>query len=350
MVAGHSLGSHVRGKRGTVDTRPFNSRYPKFGCRLHYWWPARAGPLSSLPAGGRADRLKASGKPHRLALPRGRALVDNYRHARLPQRLRDGEPRLGSFPGSTRRSEPLVVGAHSGPPWDLRVPALPRREASFEEVASFGLALRGGDRVGEPGAHALPRTLGYAEGHTQSLRPGGSTLGGCCRPCHRPAAPVVHACLGPEPGDALPAFKRRCAPADQVDSLRCLVGGPYLPDRHCGFVYPPIGDLVCRWLTVVVGPHRVCGAAEYYVGPYRHRLRRAQVPPLRHRPHHKPHPRLRLTDGHASRPLLRRHRPVAEGARRPYRHRREVHLRGGGFYLGDRRPVQPAASSGAGLR
>src|SRR5215216_6722791 len=100
------------------------------------------------------------------------------------------------------------------------------------------------------------------------------------------AAPPVHARLCPEPSDALPAFKRRCAPADQVDSLRCLVGGPYVPDRHGGFVYPPIGDLVCRGLTVVVGPHRVCGATEYYVSPHRHRLRRPQVPPLRHRSHH----------------------------------------------------------------
>src|SRR5215204_1816056 len=162
MVAGRSLGGRGSVKKKTVGTRPFNSRSPKFGCGPHHWWPARAGPLSSLSAGGRADRLKASGKPHRLALPRGRALVDNYRHARLPQPLRDGEPRLGSFPGRTRRSEPLVVGAHSGAPWDLRVPALPRREAPFEEVASSGLALWGGDRLGEPGAHALPRTSGYA--------------------------------------------------------------------------------------------------------------------------------------------------------------------------------------------
>src|SRR5215204_62525 len=345
MVAGRSLGGRGSVKKKTVDTRPFNSRSPKFGCGPHYSWPARAGPLSSLPAGGRADRLKASAKPHRLAVPRGRALVDNHQHARLPQPLRNGEPRLGSFPGRTRRSEPLVVGTHGGAPWDLRVPALPRREASFEEVASFGLALRGGDRVGESGAHALPRTSEYAEGHTQSLRPGGSTLGGCCRPCHPPAAPVVHACLGPEPSDALPAFKRRCAPADQVDSLRCLVGGPYLPDRHCGFVYPPIGDLVCRGLTVVVGPHRVCGTAEYYVSPYHHRLRRPQVPPLRHRRHHKPHPRLRFPDGHTGRALLRlrgHHPGDNPGPYRPGGPPADSHR---GFYPGDSGSFQPSEST-----
>src|SRR5215212_5962283 len=345
MVAGRSLGSHVRGERGTVGTRPFNSRSPKFGGGPHHWWPARAGPLSSLPAGGRADRLKASTKPHRLALPRGRTLVDNYQYARLPQPLRDGEPRLGSFPGRTRRSEPLVVGAHSGAPWDLRVPALPRREASFEEVASFGLALRGGDRVGESGAHALPRTLGYAEGHTQSLRPGGSTLGGCCRPCHRPAAPVVHACLDPEPSDALPAFKRRCAPADQVDSLRCLVGGPYVPDRHCGFVYPPIGDLVCRGLTVVVGPHRVCGAAEYYVSPYRHRLRRPQVPPLRHRSHHQPHPRLRLAYGDLGGRLFRRGDSDPVPVPNPHRPGAAAPAGRSRLHPSDSRHVQPAEAT-----
>jgi hypothetical protein len=71
--------------------------------------------------------------------------------------------------------------------------------------------------------------------------------------------------------------------------------------------------------------------------------RYSQVSPLRHRCSHKPHPRLWLSHRHAGHALLRRHRGVAEGVRRP--HGREVYPRCGSIRPPDRGPVQPAEAS-----
>ena len=56
----------------------------------------------------------------------------------------------------------------------LPYPALPRRQAPFEEVASSGLALWGGDGVSKLGHHVLPRPSGGPSGVAQPLRAGGS--------------------------------------------------------------------------------------------------------------------------------------------------------------------------------
>jgi hypothetical protein len=53
-----------------------------------------------------------------------------------------------------------------------------------------------------------------------------------CGVSHSPVAAPVHARLRSKPGDTLPAFKGRGAPADQVDSLRRIVHGHPLPGDH----------------------------------------------------------------------------------------------------------------------
>jgi hypothetical protein len=60
--------------------------------------------------------------------------------------------------------------------------------------------------------------------------------------------------------------------ADQVDSLRRLVGVPYVPDRHGRFVHPPIGGLDYRGFGVVVEAPDVCSTAELHGGPDRRGL------------------------------------------------------------------------------
>src|SRR5215212_1189024 len=98
------------------------------------------------------------------------------------------------------------MGTPSGSTRHLPHPALPGRETPFEEVAPSGLALRGGDGVGQLGNHLRPRAFGRSSGGAQPLRAGGSPLGGNFRDNRSPPAPLVHARLGFEPGDALPAF------------------------------------------------------------------------------------------------------------------------------------------------
>src|SRR5215211_7408418 len=112
-------------------------------------------------------------------------------------------------------------------------PTLPRRQATFEEVAPAGVALGDGDGVGQLGNHLLPRTSGGSSWGAQPLRAGGNPpLGGYCRDSHSPDAPHVYARLGFEPGVALPAFWGGGARANQVDSPCCFGGGPGVPDRH----------------------------------------------------------------------------------------------------------------------
>ena len=57
-----------------------------------------------------------------------------------------------------------------------------------------------------------------------------------------------------------------------MDSLRRLVGVPYVPDRHGRFVHPPIGGLDYRGFGVVVEAPDVCSTAELHGGPDRRGL------------------------------------------------------------------------------
>ena len=57
-----------------------------------------------------------------------------------------------------------------------------------------------------------------------------------------------------------------------MDSLRRLVGVPYIPDRHGRFVHPPIGGLDYRGFGVVVEAPDVCSTAELHGGPDRRGL------------------------------------------------------------------------------
>src|SRR5215218_11042239 len=100
-------------------------------------------------------------------------------------------------------------------------------------MASAGLALGGGDGVGQLGNHLRPRTFGGSSWGAQPLRAGGNPpLGGDRRDRHSLAAPLVYGRLGFEPGVALPAFWWGGARADRVDSVCRLGGGLALPDHH----------------------------------------------------------------------------------------------------------------------
>lgn len=132
-----------------------------------------------------------------------------------------------------------------------------------------------------------PRIFGYAQRRTQSLRARGSTLGDNRSLPHTPAATSVHVRFGPEPGAPLPAFERRRAPADQVDNLRRLVGGPYVPDRHCSFLHTSIGGVDRCRVGVVVELTYDRGVAELRDDSDRGWLRGTQVPSRRYRSHHQ---------------------------------------------------------------
>src|SRR5215208_5514164 len=124
------------------------------------------------------------------------------------------------------------MGAHRGACGYLPASAVPRREAPFEEVASSGLALRSGDRVAQHHWDLCPRTVAEPWGGKQPVRAQRAPLDSVCGVCCSPAVTSVHARLGSKPGDALPAFRGRGAPADQVDSLRRIVHGHPLPGDH----------------------------------------------------------------------------------------------------------------------
>src|ERR671916_2787256 len=114
----------------------------------HRWTHRRSGDLltlPSLPSGGRPDRLQAPPEPDRLDLPHCRLLVDAHCPKRLLRHLRPCQARLDPVPGSERGARPVAVGAYRGATGYLPDPAVPQREATVEEVAFSGLALRGSD-------------------------------------------------------------------------------------------------------------------------------------------------------------------------------------------------------------
>src|SRR5215204_5115474 len=130
-----------------------------------------------------------------------------------------------------------------------------------------------------------------------------------------------------------------------MDSLRGLLGGLLVPDRHDRLDRLPAGDLVRPWLTAVVDRPGVCGPAELPGDPDRHRVRRPALPPLRYRRGHKPYPRLRLPDGYTGRDLFRRRRDDPDSLPDPYRPGTATPTRRGSLHAGDSGLVQPFANA-----
>src|SRR5215207_10524723 len=131
--------------------------------------------------------------------PDRRSLVDAQRSDRRLQPLRCGQSRLGPVPGRNRLDKQLAMGARRGIAGDLCVPTVPQWEASIEEVASAGVALRGGYRVGERRRRAIPGTVAGPRRGSKPVRVAPAlddspVLG------YPPAAAPVHARLGGEPG------------------------------------------------------------------------------------------------------------------------------------------------------
>src|SRR5215213_2235167 len=135
-----------------------------------------------------------------------------------------------------------------------------------------------------------------------------------------------------------------------MDSLRGLLGGFLVLDRHDRLDRLPAGDLVRPWLTAVVDRPGVCGPAELSGDPDRYRVRRPALPPLLHRRGHKPCPRLRLPDGHACADLFRRCRDYPDALPDPYRPGTATATRGGCLHARDSGPVQPIANAHPVLR
>src|SRR5215212_6547127 len=140
------------------------------------------------------------------------------------QRLRnlwpDCETRIGSLPGSDRFCGRVDVGTSPGTAGDLPPPAIPRREATVEEVAPCGLVGRDGDRLGEPGHRTLSRATDGPRERTQPIWARGVPLDSERGTKRYPAASGVHASRSYKLGVALPAFQRGGARANQVASLR----------------------------------------------------------------------------------------------------------------------------------
>src|ERR671917_1610818 len=131
----------------------------------------------------------------------------------LDHRLRDvwaagGETRLGSLSGGDRLSGCVDVGAYSRAPGHLPDPAVPRREASFEEVAPPSLALWSGDRLGEPRHRSHARTVARPRRCAQPVRARKVPLGSRRGARRYPATPPVHARLGFKLGVTLPSKPR----------------------------------------------------------------------------------------------------------------------------------------------
>jgi hypothetical protein len=70
-----------------------------------------------------------------------------------------GETRLGTLRGGGIRAEPMAVGAGGRALRRLPDTALPLRKATFQEVASPGVVLRGGDGVAQCGPRLLARSF-----------------------------------------------------------------------------------------------------------------------------------------------------------------------------------------------
>jgi hypothetical protein len=68
-------------------------------------------------------------------------------------------PQLGIRSGDDRRANPVDLGTPRGAARDLPDPAVPRREAPLQEVASSGLVLWSGDGLGQCGPHPQPRAI-----------------------------------------------------------------------------------------------------------------------------------------------------------------------------------------------
>src|SRR5215216_1768052 len=116
-------------------------------------------------------------------------------------------PLVGALIASRRPRNPIGwICLAAG---DLPPPAIPRREATVEEVAPPGLALWSGDRLGEPRHRTQARATDGPREHTQPIRARGVSLDGECGTKRYPAAPGVHASCGYKLGVALPGFGRR---------------------------------------------------------------------------------------------------------------------------------------------
>jgi hypothetical protein len=339
VVARGSFRSPVRCSRYAVRARPFRASPRQLGRQLQHRGLVGERNLPGLSGGGHTHRLQATPQPRGLDPNRRRPPVDDHRHARQLQRLRDGESRLGPLPARGRRDQQLAVGALGRAPGHLRVPPLPQRQSPFEEVASAGVALGGGDRISERRRRALARTVAGPRRSSKPVRVA-HALDDARFLGHPPTGAPVHARLGSEPGLPLPALPRGAETAAQVDSLRRRLRGLVVHVLHGPLVRLPGKVLVRPGLAAVAGPRGLRGVAQLRRDPDRSELRDPQVPPLRDRPHHQPHARLRLTDGHARLDLLRRGGRLAVRLARP--HGSGVHPRGRGFHAGNSRPLQPA--------
>src|SRR5215208_6300351 len=145
------------------------------------------------------------------------------------QRLRnlwpDCETRIGSILGSDRFCGRVDVGTSPGTAGDLPPPAIPRREATVEEVAPPGLVGRGGDRLGKPGHRTLSWATDGPRGRTQPLWARADPLDSERGTKRYPAAPGVHASRSYKLGVALPAIQRGGARANQVLAFAAMILG-----------------------------------------------------------------------------------------------------------------------------
>src|SRR5215211_5106857 len=165
LGASRSLCGHVPSQHRAACSRPFIAGGSEHERRS--WWAVDLRFIPSLPHSGCPDRLQASQEPSRLDLPGHRSLLD----AHLSRGL---HPWHRTLPRDDRRADPGDMDTPRGAARHLPYPALPRRQATFEEVASAGLALWGGDGVGQLGNHLRPRTSGRTSWGTQPLRAGGN--------------------------------------------------------------------------------------------------------------------------------------------------------------------------------
>jgi hypothetical protein len=95
-----------------------------------------------------------------------------------------------AIPGSVPFPVTMVVGARRGAARGLPASAVPGRAVTVQEVAPPGLALWGGDRVGERHRIRYSWASGGARGGAQPVRAGGTPLGGGCRVGYSPLLPL----------------------------------------------------------------------------------------------------------------------------------------------------------------
>src|SRR5215213_7998811 len=158
LVAGRTLLGHVRRQLCALLPPPGRSSPWQPGGRPLRRRTFGRWPLPGLPLAGPLR------KRHRLDLPRSRLSVDAHRHDRRLRRLRSGPARLCSFSGGGRGDKQLAVGARRGSLGNLPATALPRRQASIEEMAPSCVALCSVTRIGERRCHALAWTVGEPRG------------------------------------------------------------------------------------------------------------------------------------------------------------------------------------------